>query len=475
MTGATGYIGGRLVPRLIEAGRHVRVLVRSPRRASSRSWFGAVETVIGDATNPRALSRALEGIDTAYYLIHSMFSGASFHDLDITAARAFGHAAKGAGVRRIVYLGALGESSSDLSPHLRSRHETGSALRESGIPVTEFRSAIVVGSGSASFEIIRNLVERLPVMVCPRWVYSKVQPLAIDDLLAYLVSALDKPASTGRIIEVGGGDVTTFHGLMTGYAKARQLRRWLIPIPVLTPKLSSYWVYWFTPIPAAFASALIEGIRNDVVVNNDLASELFPQIQPRDYASAIGGVMDDLDQGRIDTSWSDAGGISVTSGNPVSLHSRHGMIVERRTRHVEASTHSVFRAFAGIGADRGWYFATWAWVLRGLMDRLVGGTGLRRGRRHPNELRVGDAVDFWRVEALETGKLLRLKAEMKLPGRAWLQFEAREINDGTSELEQTVAFIPKGLLGLSYWHILYPLHAWIFRGMVDAIANRAES
>ena len=220
MTGATGYIGGRLVPRLIEAGRHVRVLVRNPRRASSRSWFGAVETVIGDATNPRALSRALEGIDTAYYLIHSMAGGMSFHDLDITAARAFGHAAKGAGVRRIIYLGALGESSSDLSPHLRSRHETGSALRESGIPVTEFRSAIVVGSGSASFEIIRNLVERLPVMVCPRWVYSKVQPLAIDDLLAYLVSALDTPASNGRIIEVGGRDATTFHGLMTGYAKS---------------------------------------------------------------------------------------------------------------------------------------------------------------------------------------------------------------------------------------------------------------
>ena len=475
VTGATGYIGGRLVPRLIEAGRNVRVLVRSPRRARSRPWFHEVETVVGDAANLRVLSRALSGIDTAYYLIHSMSSGLNFHEKDIETARAFGLAAREAGVRRVIYLGALGESNSDLSPHLRSRHETGEVLRESGVSATEFRSAIIVGSGSASFEMIRNLVERLPVMICPRWVYSRAQPLAIDDLLDYLVAVLDTPESDGRIIEIGGKDVTTFHGLLSGYAKARGLRRRLIPVPVLTPRLSSYWVYWFTPIPAGFARALIEGIRNHVVVTSDLARELFPQIKPRDYASAITGVMKDLEEGRIDTSWSDAGGRSINSGNPVSLHSRHGMIVERRTRSVNAPARRVFRAFSGIGADRDWYFAGWAWGLRGLLDRLAGGTGLRRGRRHPNELRVGDAVDFWRVEALETDRFLRLKAEMKLPGRAWLQFETRESENGLSEIEQTVAFIPKGLFGLTYWHVLYPMHAWIFRGMVDAIVIRAES
>ena len=475
VTGATGYIGGRLVPRLIREGRRVRVLVRSRKRALSRPWSDQVEIAVGDVLNPRTLPTALEGVDAAYYLVHSMSRGGDFHELDVQAARAFGEAAAKAGVKRIIYLGGLGVADASLSPHLRSRQETGQALRECGVSVTEFRSAIVVGTGSISFEMIRYLVERLPVMVCPRWVYSRIQPIAVDDLLEYLVSALDVPESRDKIIEIGGKDVTTYKGLMLDYAEARGLRRLLLPVPVLTPRLSSYWVHWFTPIPAAITEPLVEGLRNDVVVTNDLARSLFPHIRPQDYASALGKVLEDLDEGRIDTSWSDTAGPTPDMKMPVRLESRHGMIVERRRHRVAAPAREVYRIFTGVGAERGWYFANWAWRLRGMIDRMLGGAGLRRGRRHPDDLRIGDALDFWRVEDLQEGRSVRLRAEMKLPGRAWLQYEVREDADGSSHLEQTAAFIPKGLAGLVYWYGLYPMHAWVFRGLIKAIAHRAES
>ena len=472
--GATGYIGGRLVPRLVEQGFDVRVLVRSRARALSRSWFDRVEVVVGDALDPEVLFKALEGVDAAYYLIHSMSSGSGFHELDIETARSFGRAARKADVRNIIYLGGLGDPEADLSRHLRSRQETGRALRESGTPVTEFRAAVIIGAGSISLEMIRYLVERLPVMVCPRWIYSRIQPIAIGDLLEYLVSSLKTSESWGRVIEIGGKDVTTYRGLMLGYARARGLRRLLLPVPVLTPRLSSYWVHWMTPIPARIAAPLVEGLRNDVVVTNDLARELFPHIQPQDYASAIGKVIEDLDEGRIDTSWSDAVGKSVDSPEPVTLESRQGMIIERRRREVDGSARDVYEVVTGIGAARGWYFANWVWRLRGLIDRLLGGVGLRRGRRHPDELRIGDALDLWRVEALEADRLVRLRAEMKLPGRAWLQYEVQGTQEGKTRLEQTVVFIPRGLAGLIYWYSLYPIHAWIFRGLIKAIALRAE-
>ena len=475
VTGATGYIGGRLVPRLIEEGRRVRVLVRSRARALSRSWADQAEVEVGDVLSPQSLSQALAGVDTAYYLVHSMSKGGDFHELDIQAACMFGEAAADAGVKRIIYLGGLGVADANLSPHLRSWQETGQALRASGVSVTEFRSAIVVGTGSMSFEMIRYLVERLPVMVCPRWVYSRVQPIAVDDLLDYLVTALDTPESRDMTIEIGGKDVTTYKGLMLDYAEARDLRRLLLPVPVLTPRLSSYWVHWFTPIPAGITVALVEGLRNDVVVTNDRARSLFPHIRPRDYASAIGGVLKDLDEGRIDTSWSDTAGPASELARPVRLESRHGMIVERRRQTVAAPPLDVYRTFTGIGAERGWYFANWAWRLRGMIDRMLGGAGLRRGRRHPDDLRVGDALDFWRVEDLQEGGSVRLKAEMKLPGRAWLNFEVREPADGSTRLEQTAAFIPNGLMGLVYWYGLYPAHAWVFRGLIREIARRAEA
>lgn len=474
VTGATGYIGGRLIPRLLEEGCRVRVLVRSKARVLSRPWVGQVEVVVGDALDAESLAMALDGVDTAYYLIHSMSSGASFHELDLQVARAFGQAAHEAGVSHIVYLGGLGDPKANLSNHLRSRQETGRALRESGVPVTEFRAAVIIGAGSVSFEMIRYLVERLPVMVCPRWIYSRIQPIAINDLLEYLIAAPKVPACKGLTIEVGGVDMTTYRGLMLGYAKARGLRRLMIPVPVLTPRLSSYWVHWMTPIPASIAVPLVEGLRNDVVVTDNLARTLFPHIVPQDYASAIGSVMKDMNAGRIDTSWSDAAGSAATPEELVYLESREGLIIERRRRSVAAPIQSVFRVCTGIGAERGWYFANWSWRLRGMLDRLLGGAGLRRGRRHPDDLRVGDALDFWRVEALETDRMVRLRAEMKLPGKAWLQFEVGESKDGTTRLEQTAVFSPTGVAGLLYWYALYPFHAWIFRGLIKSIARRAE-
>ena len=474
VTGATGYIGGRLVPRLLEEGHRVRVFVRSRDRVLSRSWASRVEIAVGDALDAESVAAGLEGVDVAYYLIHSLSSGSAFRELDLRAARNFGQAARQSGVNRLIYLSGLGNPESNLSPHLRSRQECGAALRGSGIPVTELRAGVIVGSGSLSFEMIRHLVERLPLMVCPRWIYSRIQPIAVDDLLEYLASALNSPLSDGHTIEVGGRDVTTYKGLMLGYARARGLRRLLIPVPVLTPRLSSYWVHWMTPIPAGIAKALAEGLRNDVVVTSEESETLFPHVVPADYATAIDRVVSDLSEGHIDTSWSDTVGSSTNPGKILSLESREGLIVERRRLAVSAPAGQVYRVCAGIGAARGWYFANWAWSLRGMLDRLLGGAGLRRGRRHPDELRVGDALDFWRVEAVEPGLTVRLRSEMKQPGDAWLQFEIRKGDDGSAWLDQTAIFAPRGLMGLLYWYALYPIHTWIFRGMIRAIARRAE-
>ena len=475
VTGATGYIGGRLAPRLLDEGHRVRVLARNAARVRSRSWAERVEIVEGDALDRDTLSRALAGIDCAFYLIHSMGSGAGFHEMDLDAARLFGQVAREAGVRRIVYLGGLGDPKANLSQHLRSRQETGRALREGGVPVTEFRAAVIVGSGSISFEMIRYLVERLPVMVCPRWIYSRVQPIAVNDVLDYLAAAVTNAACGDKEIEIGGEGVTTYKGMMLGYARARGLRRWLVPVPVLTPRLSSYWVHWITPIPSRVSGPLIEGLRNEVMVTGRLARELFPQIQPRDYAAAIAEVIEDLEHGRIETAWSDAHGAPASADSFSRVESHEGMIFERRARQVAAPPGEVYRVFTGIGGDRGWFHADWMWRVRGRFDRLLGGVGLRRGRRHPDELRVGDALDFWRVEALEPGRLVRLRAEMKLPGRAWLQFQVSAAGDGKTRLEQTAAFLPKGLGGLLYWYGLYPVHARIFDGMAREIARRAEA
>jgi uncharacterized protein YbjT (DUF2867 family) len=475
VTGVTGYVGGRLVPRLLEAGYRVRVLVRDPSRLQGRPWADQVAVDAGDILHPGSLQPAMAGVSAAYYLIHSMRGTGEFQHRDLDAARNFGEAARAAGVQRIVYLGGLGDPEADLSLHLRSRQQAGETLRRSGVPVTEFRASIIVGSGSVSFEMIRYLAERIPVMVCPRWVYTRVQPIAIRDVLSYLVGTLHASESAGRIIEIGGADVLTYREMMTSYAKIRGLKRFLIPTPLLTPRLSSYWVHLVTPVPASIARPLIDGLRNETVVRDCLARELFPAIKPIDYETAVRLALVKLETGDVETAWS--GALATTMGDvpPVTLTNEEGMILERRHRIVHANSRSVYTIFSGIGGHRGWFYFDWAWNIRAMMDRAIGGVGFRRGRRHPDDITVGEALDFWRVEAAEPDRLLRLRAEMKVPGRAWLQFEAHPEADGTTRLAQTAYFAPKGLSGHLYWYILYPFHSMIFSGLIREIARRAET
>ncbi len=473
VTGATGYIGGRLAPRLLGADYRVRCLVRDPARLQGRPWLDQVEVLSGDVMRPESLAFAMTGVAAAYYLVHSMAGGQGFHERDLAAARHFGATAAAAGVDRIVYLGGLGDPETKLSQHLRSRQQTGEALRASGVPVTEFRAGVIVGSGSISFELIRYLIERLPVVICPRWVYTCIQPIGVRNVLEYLIAALETPESAGEIIEIGGADVLTYGDMMLGYARARGLKRRLIPIPILTPRLSSYWVHLVTPIPATVAQPLIEGLRNEVIVRDDTARRLFPEIVPFGYQRAVELALARLDSGEVETMWSDA--LMTTQGDvpAVVLSTVEGMNLEHRQRQVPEPAETVFRAFAGLGGSRGWLYMNWVWHVRGAIDRLLGGVGMRRGRRDPDNLRVGEALDFWRVEAVEPDHLIRLRAEMKVPGSAWLQFHVHPQPGGGSVLSQTAYFAPKGLWGLVYWYGLYPIHQVIFAGMIRKIAERA--
>jgi uncharacterized protein YbjT (DUF2867 family) len=473
VTGATGYVGGRLVPRLLEAGYRVRCLVRDPARLQGRAWLAQVDIVTGDVLQPQSLFTAMQGVNAVYYLVHSLGGGSDFSERDLQAARNCAEAARSAGVQRIIYLGGLGNPESNLSPHLRSRQETGAALREAGVPVTEFRAAVIVGSGSLSFEMIRYLTERLPVMICPRWVFTRVQPIAIRNVLDYLVAALESAESAGRVLEIGGLDVLTYSGMMTGFAKARGLKRRLISVPVLTPRLSSYWVHLVTPIPAAIAQPLIKGLGNEVIVRDDSARRLFPAIKLLDYETAVRLALEKIETHGVETVWSDALTSSQGQTSPVALITSEGMIIERRQRTVAVAFETVYRSFARLGGDRGWLYLDWTWQLRGIIDRLCGGVGMRRGRRDPEDLRVGDALDFWRVEAVDPNHSIRLRAEMKVPGRAWLEFRSIAQPDGVTLLTQTAFFEPKGLWGLLYWYCLYPVHSLIFSGLIRKIASDA--
>lgn len=475
VTGATGYVGGRLVPRLLDMGYNVRIMVRDPARLVGRPWLEQVDVVRGDVLKPDTLPAALQGIDAAYYLIHSMSGNNDFEERDTTAARNFGDAAKAAGVSRIIYLGGLGDPEASLSTHLRSRQETGDTLRASGIPVTEFRAGVVVGSGSISFEMVRYLTERVPILVCPRWVFTRTQPIAIRNALAYLIAALDTPQSIGKIIEIGSPDQISYKDMMLVYARLRGLTRYVLPVPVLTPRLSSYWVHFVTPIPSDIARPLIEGLRNESVVRNDLAHEIFPQIEPMGYEQAVSLALDRLTASEVETSWSDSLASSQGDTAPVVLTTYEGMLLERRQRQVNASPETVFKTVTGLGGKRGWLAYNWAWRVRGVMDSMIGGVGFRRGRRHPDDLRAGDALDFWRVEAIDENKMLRLRAEMLLPGRGWLQFKVEPLDNGGARLTQTAFFAPKGLFGLLYWYILYPIHGLIFSSLIDKISDLAET
>jgi len=475
VTGATGYIGGRLVPVLLEKGYPVRVLVRDPARLQGRPWAGQVGILTGDVLKPESLKEVLNGIDVAYYLIHSMSGSGDFHQRDLLAAGNFGRAAKQAGIKRIIYLGGLGDPQENLSEHLKSRQETGKVLAEGGVPVTEFRAAIIVGSGSISFEMIRYLTERLPVMVCPRWVYTRVQPIAISDLLVYLTAALEVEESVGRVVEIGGAEITTYGDMMLGYARERGLKRYLIPVPVLTPRLSSYWVHWVTPIPADITRPLVEGLKNEVIVRDRCAKDLFPEIEPVDYRTAVRLALANLDLGYVETRWTDSMSSSLGDQDPVIMTIEEGMFIEQRKIEVNASSDQVYRTFSRLGGETGWLYFDWAWEIRGIIDRLFGGVGLRRGRRDPEDIRVGDALDFWRVEKLDPGRSLSLRAEMKLPGEAWLQFDVSHDQDASSLLTQTAFFAPKGLSGVLYWYGLYPIHNLIFSGLVRKLKEFTES
>jgi uncharacterized protein YbjT (DUF2867 family) len=471
VTGATGYIGGRLVPRLIADGHRVICLARDPSRLAGRQWDG-VEVRKGDVLDPSTLGPALDGVEAAYYLIHSMAAGErDFEQRDRISAENFGKAARAAGVQRIIYLGGLGDGDKEISSHLASRQMVGDLLRTTGVPVTEFRAAVVVGSGSLSFEMIRYLTERLPVMITPRWVSTRCQPIAIANILDYLTLCLAEPRSTGRIFEIGGPDVLSYGDMMRGYAKVRQLKRYLIPVPLLTPRLSSYWVDLVTPIPAAYARPLVDGLRSEVIVRDTSALEMF-DIDLIPYTEAVRRALDRTQSGAVETYWAGARA-NLLPG--VELNVTEGMILEQRRVETTAAPEAVYATFATIGGMRGWYYANSLWKLRGMLDRLIGGIGMRRGRRSPDQLRPGDALDFWRVEEVEEGRRVRLRAEMKLPGSAWLQFEAQPRDDQGALLIQTAFFEPRGVLGLIYWYGLYPVHQIIFSGMARTIARRAES
>jgi uncharacterized protein YbjT (DUF2867 family) len=477
VTGATGYIGGRLIPQLLAAGYGVRALVRGePERLADRPWYQAIDVKVGDTLKAESLPQAMAGVSVAYYLVHSMATTAKFAQRDIQAARNFAQAAAKAGAERIIYLGGLGDGSSELSEHLRSRQATGAALGESGIPVTEFRAGMVVGSGSISFEMLRYLCERLPVMLCPRWVYTRTQPIAIADVLAYLVAALAQPQSAGKVVEIGGATILSYRDMMAIYARLRKLPRIFLPWPLLAPGLSSYWVHWVTPIPSKMARPLILGLRNEVIVRDEVAKQLFPQIQPVDYPLAVHKALARLEKGDIETVWNDA--LVSSSGDipPAYFTQEQGMLIERRTLQVQAPPAVVYRVLTSIGGKRGWPAFNLLWEARGLLDRAFGGVGMQRGRRHPEQLRSGDVLDFWRVEAVKPGEKLLLRAEMKMPGKGWLQFALTpgERPDSTC-LTQTAYYAAHGLAGLLYWYCIYPLHGALFSTMIHNIARVAEA
>ena len=481
VTGATGYIGGRLVPELLAAGHRVRCLARSPERLRDHPWAPDAEVVRGDVTDAASVARALEGVDVAYYLVHALGTGKDFEDTDRRAARTFAEQARAAGVRRIVYLGGLtpaGVPEHELSPHLRSRAEVGRILLDSGVPATVLRAAVIIGSGSASFEMLRYLTERLPVMVTPSWVHTRIQPVAVRDVLRALVGSALMPPDVDRAFDIGGPDVLTYREMMVRYAQVAGLpRRLILPVPVLTPGLSSHWVGLVTPVPSSIARPLTESLRHEVVCReHDIARYVpDPPGHPIGFEEAVRQALRRVRDAKVSTRWSSAS-VPGAPSDPLptdpdwaggSLYRDHRELV------VHASPEALWRVIEGIGGENGWYSFPLAWAVRGWLDRLVGGVGLRRGRRDAARLRVGDSLDFWRVEEIEPGRLLRLRAEMRLPGLAWLEMRVFTGPDGRTRYRQRALFHPHGLAGHAYWWGVSPFHAIVFGGMARNIARAA--
>jgi uncharacterized protein YbjT (DUF2867 family) len=471
VTGATGYIGGRLVPRLLEAGYMVRCLVRSPRKLQDRSWadHARVEIAKADLEDVEALAKNLEDCGAAYFLVHSMTSaGAEYAERDRKLAEIFGRAAKRSGVERIIYLGGLGEIGEGLSEHLSSRREVEKALGSAGVPVTVLRAAMIVGSGSASFEILRYLVQRLPVMITPKWVRTPCQPIAVRNVMAYLIGVLENPETTGRVFDIGGPEVLSYLEIMRIMAEELQLsRRLVIPVPVLTPRLSSYWIHLVTPLGHDIAKPLAEGLKNPVVCRNDSITRIIPQ-QLLSVREAIVAARSRIADDRVETNWSMAGTIA---GDPDWAGGT--MFRDVREIEIQAPAWAVFRAVSLLGGEHGWYSAAWLWRIRGWMDRVVGGPGLRRGRLHPDTLAYGEALDFWRVVGIEHNRSLKLRAEMKVPGQAVLEFCIEGIGEGVCSLRQLALFQPRGLFGILYWYGVMPFHHFVFGGMLRGIGKKA--
>jgi uncharacterized protein YbjT (DUF2867 family) len=506
VTGATGYIGGRLVPELLDAGHSVRCLARTPAKLRDHPWAGQTEVVPGDVIDADSVRAALRGVEVAYYLVHALGTGPGFEETDRRAARIFGEQARAAGVRRIVYLGGLtpaGVPVSRLSPHLRSRAEVGRILLDSGVPTAVLRAAVVIGSGSASFEMLRHLTERLPVMVTPRWVGTRIQPIAIRDVLRLLVGCARLPYEVNRTFDIGGPDVVTYRELMRRYADIVGLpKRIVISVPVLTPRLSSLWVGLVTPVPGAIARPLVESLRHEVICAEQDIERYVPlspapveqgggspgeagasapvrggSAGPIGLDEAIRLALVRVRNADVATRWSSASAPRAPS-DPLPTDpdwTGGSLFTDHRERVVDASPEALWRVVEGIGGENGWYSAPLAWALRGWLDTLVGGVGLRRGRRDAERLRIGDCLDFWRVEAIEPGRLLRLRAEMRLPGLAWLEMRVGQDLDGRTVYHQHAHFHPHGLAGHAYWWGVSPLHAVVFGGMARNIAAAAES
>lgn len=476
VTGATGYIGGRLVPRLLDRGFHVRCVGRDKRKLQARPWSSHpnVTLIEADAGDIDQMASALTGCEALYYLVHSMLvAGDDYASADRKLATAAATAAERAQCGRIIYLGGLGEEGGDLSKHLSSRREVEKCLASGSAKVTVLRAAMIIGSGSASFEILRYLVERLPIMITPRWVKTEVQPIAIADVLEYLVQCLDKSETIGRTLDIGGPDVVPYRALIDDTAEALGLpKRLIIPVPVLTPRLSSLWIHLVTPLSAKIARPLAEGLRNRVVCRNNDAQKLMPQ-KLTSARNAIELAVSKSRLADIETSWSDVG---LMPGDPDWAGGR--VFCDRREIDISATTEQTFRAVCRLGGHNGYYSSNFLWRLRGALDRIIGGPGLRRGRRHPENLGFGDALDFWRVTDIQHNNRLELRAEMKLPGIATLTFEIEPLNEHadapTSRLVQTARFKPLGLLGLMYWYMVLPLHGFAFTGMLRGIAKQAE-
>ncbi len=474
VSGATGYIGGRLVPRLLDEGHEVVCLVRNPQKIAARPWGSRVEIRRADMADREAVTDGLAGCDVAYYLVHSMGSAADFEEADRVGAETFAAAAATQHLQRIIYLGGLGgDDDETLSSHLDSRHEVGRLLAAAATPCTEFRAAVIIGSGSVSFEMLRYLTEILPIMVTPSWVRTRCQPIAIRDVLAYLVAALTDEGAGDHVYEIGGPDVLSYRDMMQVYADAAGLpRRLLIPVPVLTPRLSSLWVGLVTPLPTGVARPLVDSLRNEVIVREANASRRFPDVQPIAFRTAVELALARSSRLDVETRWSDASTSPAVPFEGDPSWSGGTLFVDHQQISSDAAPEDLYWAFSRVGGDTGYYVHDWAWRFRGLVDRLIGGVGLRRGRRHPEEVRLHDTLDFWRVSAVEPNHLLQLAAEMKVPGKAWLEWRIEPADEGVV-LHQTAYFRPRGLFGRLYWYAMFPFHVAMFHAMATAIGKAA--